>query len=98
MKNLINRTIYHWSGNPIFARAVGKPLVTPLDVRYRLKPGQHSNGRRVAVADLLNERLRLELDSAIGGKLAGYVDSLPDRCVTISTRPLALTIPNPQRS
>lgn len=97
MKKLINRTIYQWSGNPAFARAVGKPLVTPLDIRYRLKAGAHSNGRRVAVADVLNERLRLELDNAIGGKLAAHLESLPERCVTIGTRPLAITIPNPHR-
>lgn len=95
VKNLTNKTIWQFTGNPAFARAVGKPLVSPLDIRLRIKTGAHTNGKRVAVADVLNERLRLELDSRIGGYLQRKIDGeLPERLVTFGTRPLCIQIPN----
>ena len=97
--NEITRTFAEATGNPAFAGVIGKPLPTPLDVRFRIAGGytQTKNGwRRVLVSDIQKEAIRLELDERIGAIVQGFADApLPSRIVTFGNRPLCVQIPNP---
>lgn len=101
IRNEINRAYAESAGNPYFAGVVGKSLVTPLDMRFRLVGGyaQTKTGyRRVLVQDMKQERIRAELDERIGTLLQRHAtDDLPGRVVTFADRPLAIQIPNPKR-
>lgn len=100
IRQTINRTFAEATGNPAFAGVVGKPLVTPLDYRFRLACGyvpQRNGYRRTLVQDIRQERYRLELEERIGTLLAKRTDSLPDKIVSFGSRPLCVQVPNPDR-
>ena len=91
----INRTFWDITGNPHFARVVGKPCHRPLWSRYTIQTGI-SNGRRVAVTEVMQARIIAELDNRIGSKLRKVAGEtgLPKRLVTIAPRPLHIEIPS----
>lgn len=101
IRNTICQVYAESAGTPLFAGVVGKSLVTPLDMRFRLAGGyaQTKAGyRRVLVADMKQERIRAELDERIGTLLQKHAGGdLPSRVVTFSDRPLAVQIPNPTK-